>query len=281
MEEEKCIMEKVQAGVVSLGIPLDENSSFLRGPAQAPAMIRKTVHSGSSNMSTENGLDLSQSSNWAELEDLQLTTGEEAFSQIEAALDDLLKQDKRVLSLGGDHSITYPIIRAYAKKYPRLSILHLDAHPDLYAEFEGSRRSHACPFARIMEAGLASRLVQVGIRTMNSHQRDQAKRFGVEVIEMRQWTPGTAFEFNDPLYVSLDMDVFDPAFAPGVSHHEPGGFSSREVLNILYSAKAKLVGADIVEYNPTRDTNGITAALAAKFYKEILMRLLLDQSKQS
>ncbi len=268
-------MEKPKARAVSIGIPLDENSSFLRGPAQAPAMIRKTLHSGSSNLSTENGLDLSQSSGWEELGDLTLTTGEEAFNQIEVALDDILRRGLKVLSLGGDHSITYPLIRAHAKKYPRLSILHLDAHPDLYDEFEGSRRSHACPFARIMEAGLASRLVQVGIRTMNSHQRDQAKRFGVEVIEMREWIPGNRFEFNDPLYLSLDIDVFDPAYAPGVSHHEPGGFSSREVLKILFNVKAALIGADIVEYNPTRDSNGITAALAAKFYKEILACLLI------
>ena len=91
-----------------------------------------------------------------------------------------------MLTLGGDHAITYPILRAYGPHYPDLTILHIDAHPDLYDELEGDRLSHACPFARIMEAGLARRLVQVGVRTLNPHQRQQAERFGVKIFEMRR-----------------------------------------------------------------------------------------------
>ena len=109
----------------------------------------------------------------------------DAFAAIENGVGALLEQGKRPVSLGGDHSITYPIVKAFARRYPELTIFHFDAHPDLYDEFEGNRLSHACPFARIMEAGLAKRLVQVGIRTINGHQREQAKRFGVEVVEMR------------------------------------------------------------------------------------------------
>src|SRR6478736_8501406 len=104
---------------------------------------------------------------------------------IEAGISALIDQGKRPVSLGGDHSVTYPIVKAFAARYPALTIFHFDAHPDLYGEFEGNRLSHACPFARIMEAGLAKRLVQVGIRTINGHQREQAKKFGVEVVEMR------------------------------------------------------------------------------------------------
>ena len=176
--------------------------------------------------------------------------------------------------MGGDHSITYPVVKAVSKKFGKLSILHLDAHPDLYDHFEGNRFSHACPFARIKEEGLAARLVQVGIRTMNTHQREQANRFGVEVFEMKDWEEFKKVKFDGPVYVSLDMDAIDPAFAPGVSHHEPGGFTSREIISILQGINGNVIGADLVEFNPTRDVSGITAMLAGKLYKELLDSLL-------
>ncbi len=260
--------------VAILGIPLDENASFLRGAALAPERIRQALHSPSTNLSAENGLDLGADPRWRNLGDLPLSSGDQALAQIESAAVQVLERRARLVSLGGDHSISYPILRAYAPKYPQLTVLHLDAHPDLYDEFDGSRRSHACPFARVMEAGLVTRLVQVGVRTMNPHQRQQAVRFGVEVVEMRHWRPDLSLHLSTPLYLSLDLDVLDPAFAPGVSHHEPGGLSTRDVLGIIQGLPAPLVGADIVEYNPERDPLGITAMLAAKLLKEILANML-------
>ena len=275
MTEDKPNLDRLAPGMVAvIGLPLDENSSFLRGAALAPPRIRQALHSGASNLCAETGVDLGANPHWQDVGDLALSSGEETLAQIEQALDQLLARDIRVLSLGGDHSVTYPILRAYAKKHPGLTILHLDAHPDLYDEFEGSRYSHACPFARIMEQGLAARLVQVGIRTMNPHQRQQAERFGVQTIEMRSGMPLPVLNLNGPVYVSLDLDVLDPAFAPGVSHHEPGGLTTREVLGILHNLQATVVGADLVEINPTRDPTGVTAAVAAKFYKEIVARML-------
>ena len=268
-------LDRLAPGMVAvIGLPLDENSSFLRGPALAPPRIREALHSGASNLCAETGVDLGASPHWQDVGDLALSSGAEALAQIEQALDQLLARDARVLSLGGDHSVTYPILRAYAIKHPKLTILHLDAHPDLYDEFEGNRHSHACPFARIMEQGLAARLIQVGIRTMNPHQRQQAERFGVQAIEMRDGKPTPVLDLDGPVYVSLDLDVLDPAFAPGVSHHEPGGLTTREVLGILHNLQATVVGADLVELNPTRDPTGVTATVAAKFYKEIVALML-------
>jgi arginase len=149
-------------------------------------------------------------------------------------------------------------------------------HPDLYDEFEGNRLSHACPFARICEEGLVRRLVQVGIRTMNGHQRQQAERFGVEVIDMRAWARGARPELSGPLYISLDIDGIDPAFAPGVSHREPGGLTVREVIALIQNAPGPIVGADVVELNPDTDVDGVTAVVAAKLTKELLARMLLD-----
>jgi arginase len=153
-------------------------------------------------------------------------------------------------------------------------VLHFDAHPDLYAEFEGDRFSHACPFARVMEERLADRLIQIGIRTMNAHQRAQADRYGVEVIDMQAWVAGTRPVVSGPVYLSIDLDAFDPAFAPGVSHREPGGLSVREVLTIIHSLSGPIVGADVVEFNPSEDPLGVTGAVCAKVVKEVVGRMV-------
>jgi arginase len=258
------------------GIPLDANSSFLRGAALAPPLIRKALHSHSSNLCAESGLDLAANSRWADLGDLPLGDGPEAIGQIEREISALLESGYRVLSLGGDHSISFPLITAVAKKYAGLNILHFDAHPDLYHDFEGNKYSHASPFARIMEEGRVRQLVQVGIRTSNPHQHGQAERFNVRTIEMRDWRPGLSLDFEGPLYISLDLDALDPAFAPGVSHLEPGGLSVRDVLGIIQNVSGTVVGGDIVEYNPARDINGLTAMVAAKFSKELLARIIGD-----
>ncbi|MBL7865050.1 MAG: agmatinase [Cyclobacteriaceae bacterium] len=255
------------------GIPLDENSSFLRGPALAPAKIREAFHSDSANYFTESGRDMKNDGGWEDAGDLHID-GEAPMDKISSQVATLLVKYKKLLCLGGDHSISFPIIRGFNSRHKDLTILHLDAHADLYHDFEGNPYSHASPFARIMEAGLAKRLIQIGIRTLSTHQREQAKKFGVEIIEMRYWRDDHKFSFDGPVYISLDMDAIDPAFAPGVSHHEPGGFTVRQVLHILQTIRGHIVGADLVEFNPSRDPSGVTAMLAAKLYKEMVDLLI-------
>lgn len=281
MNNSTSIDDLKPGAVAVIGVPSDENSTFMSGAALAPARIREVLHSGSTNLSAENGLDLDIDPGWRDLGDLELPAGHAAREQIEAWVAGLLDRGLRVLSLGGDHAITYPIVRAYSKQYRALNILHFDAHPDLYDEFEGNRFSHACPFARIMEEGLVQRLVQVGIRAMNPHQSAQAERFGVEVVHMQQWHSGINLDFQGPLYLSLDLDVLDPAFAPGVSHHEPGGLSTRDLLRLIQSLRAPIVGADIVEYNPKRDLVDMTAMTAAKLLKEVLACMLKGNSLEN
>ena len=188
----------------------------------------------------------------------------------------IAESGRRPLVLGGDHSITYPILRGFRPFHPRLSILHFDAHGDLYDEFQGDRYSHACPFARIMEEGLADRLVQVGIRTMTAHVREQAQRFGVQVMEMKDWHDGMELEFDMPVYVSFDLDVIEPGLAPGISHREAGGFSVRQAIAVVQSLTAPVVGADFVEFNPSADLTGVTAAVSAKVVKELAGRMLVE-----
>ena len=256
-----------------IGIPFDGYSSYLRGAGDAPPKIRAALRCDASNDWSELGVDLGVAGVYEDAGDLALSE-KNAFASIEAGVATLLERGKRPVSLGGDHSITYPIVKAFARRYPELTIFHFDAHSDLYDEFEENPLSHACPFARIMEAGLAKRLVQVGIRTMNRHQREQAQRFGVEVIEMRALPAYEELRADGAVYITFDMDVLDPAFAPGISHREPGGTSVREAIAHLHAIEGEIVGADVVEYNPVQDVEGMTATVAAKIVKEILGKMI-------
>jgi agmatinase len=258
--------------VALIGIPFDENSSYMRGTALAPPFIREAFYSDASNSFTESGIDLSKEGLIHDRGDLMAPD----FEQIESSVSAALKDDFAPISLGGDHSITYAIFRAFRHSYPDIAILHFDAHPDLYHDFQSNPHSHASPFARIMEQGLASRLVQIGIRTINAHQWEQAKKFGVEVVQMKDFQPARRFEFQQPVYLSFDVDALDPAFAPGVAHREAGGLSTREALQIIQSLRGRIVGADIVEFNPKMDASGITAASCAKLLKEIASKILED-----
>ncbi len=263
-----------RGGIAVVGFAHDENSSFLHGTAKAPPLIRAALHSGSANLTTELGLDVGGRSDWGHLRDLQPGAEPAAGACIRDEVRTLLDKGLRLISLGGDHAITFPIVQAYAADFPDMTIVHLDAHPDLYDELNGNRVSHACPFARIMESGLAARLIQIGIRTLNHDQQRQARRFGVEIFPAGTWSLDKLPKIQGPVYLSVDLDVLDPAFAPGVSHHEPGGLSTREVLRIIHALPDNIVGADIVEYNPQRDVREMTAMLAAKLLKEVLGRML-------
>ncbi|NRB49388.1 MAG: agmatinase [Saprospiraceae bacterium] len=264
-------LQNISPGSLAIvGVPYDAQSSYLPGCAKAPDLIIEAYHSPSSNYFTELGYQLEDDMAISFLGNLSISD----YFDIEKGIDQVLQAGGRTLSLGGDHSISYPIMKAQAKKYDKLTILQLDAHGDLYQDFEGNPYSHACPFARIMEDGLVDRLVQVGNRTLSKHQREQAKRFGVEIIEMKDWRAGQPLSLDGPLYISLDLDVLDPAFAPGLSHYEPGGMSPRDVIGIIHQIEVPIIGADIVEYNPTRDINGMTAMVAARFMKEIIGKIL-------
>jgi arginase len=263
------------AAVGLLGLPWDGSSSFRRGPARAPAAIREALRSEAHNGWSESGVVVLAPEVLSDLGDLSLT--DDAAAGREAIRDgvaSLLGQGLRPLLLGGDHSVTLPVLRALRPGFPRLQVLHLDAHPDLYPDFQGDRFSHACPFARAFEEGLIDGLVQVGIRTLNAVQQEQAERFGVRILRPTEWHGPLPLDPEVPVYLSLDMDGIDPAFAPGVSHREPGGLSVREALAVLGRIPAPLVGADLVEFNPDADLDGMTAVVAAKLIREMIARLV-------
>jgi arginase len=252
-----------------LGIPNDDNSSFMKGPAEAPALIRREVHSDAYSMWSETGIDLSAAGRLVDHGDIQFDGACDPWDLIEQNVGRILESGDPLICLGGDHAITHPIMRAVRRRHPSLTILHIDAHPDIYHAYQGNPRSHTSQFARIMEERLADRLIQVGLRTVNDHHREQFKRFGVEIVEAGRCGENLRLDITTPVYISMDIDALDPAYAPGVSHREPGGLSTRQVIDLLHAVDQPIVAADIVEYNPRCDISNITAIVAAKLLKEI------------
>ena len=261
------------AVVALIGVPWDGSSTGERGAAGGPAAIRRALWHPSSNPWNERGDDLSNAAVLEDRGDVEVSAeAADTRAAIESRVRDALVAGRKPLLLGGDHSITYPILRAWAGRAEPVSVLHLDAHGDLYDSYDGDRYTHASPFARILEERLTGRLLQVGVRTLNAHQRSQASRFGVESLGPDRWREAIPLigRIKGPLYISLDLDVLEPMLAPGLSHPEPGGLSVRDVLELLAAVRTPVVGADIVEYNPTLDVRDLTARVGAKFVKELV-----------
>ncbi|WP_217576618.1 agmatinase [Mesorhizobium sp. GbtcB19] len=260
------------AKVSLLGIPHDANSSYLQGPAEAPPLIRRELHSDAHGSWSETGFDIAD--RLVDHGDIDFAQGGDPWERIENEVGRALDAGHPLISLGGDHAIAWPVLRAVRRRHPSLTIVQIDAHPDMYDAYQGNPRSHTSSFARIMEERLAGRLIQIGLRTLNSELRGQFERFGVEVVEMRHFREGMKLDLKTPVYLSVDLDGLDPAFAPGVSHREPGGFTTRQVIGLVQAIDQPIVAADVVEYNPRQDVSNVTALVAAKLVKEIAGMML-------
>ena len=254
--------------VTLLGFSWDASSSHARGPALAPSIIRSLLNSDASSPYSLSGVDFREAISSQDFADLP-ENAEASRAAISARIAEVMQSQAKPLSLGGDHSVSFPILRAMKAAHGPLNILHIDAHPDLYDEFEGDRFSHACPFARAIEDGCVGNLVQVGIRSAGPEQRSFGKQHGVVMLGAEALDKIPYKKLIDPLYVSIDLDGLDPAYAPGVSHLEPGGLSTRDVLSMFSKLSVSPVGADIVELNPEKDNNLATAHVAARLVKEL------------
>jgi len=261
-----------------LGIPTDINSSFIRGPHKAPQSLRQVMVSGMSNLCAENGTSLSDESLFIDRGDVAIDETEFDFERIVTASEEAFSQAPAVF-IGGDHFVTWPILTGMKKtiKNP-VNLIHIDAHPDIYPDFENNPRSHASPMARIMENSLVQSLTQIGIRTVNDIQQQQIDRYQVMTYPANGPLPTAQQLPCGDCYLSIDVDGLDPAFAPGVSHHEPGGLSVRDVIQLIWAVPGKVIGADIVEYNPDNDINHMTAAVVLKLLKELVAKIHSDRT---
>lgn len=261
------------------GFSWDANSSYARGSAHGPAVILAALANEASSPYSLSGVDVRQVISRYDFDALPLD-GPAARDAITARIATSLDSGLAPLSLGGDHSITYPILRSFRDRFGPINILHIDAHPDLYPEFEGDPYSHACPFARAIEDECVNTLVQIGLRSIAPQARAFGEEHGVIMLHADQISEIPFEHLTQPLYISIDLDGIDPAFAPGVSHPEPGGLLSREVITLINHVDA-IVGADIVECNPERDVNMMTALLAAKLAKELAAGLTASNQAEN
>lgn len=187
-----------------------------------------------------------------------------------------LRGGRLFIFLGGDHSITYATLRALRSFYRgRLGLVYLDAHPDLYDEYEGDRYSHACTLRRIVEEGFVDPrdVILAGVRAATPSQLDFAEKAGITVLGVEEAEDLAAYlKEGMPYYISYDLDVLDPAYAPGVGNPEPGGLSTREMVRIIKSLPEDVLAFDVVEASPPHDPSGLTLFTAAKIIRETLAR---------
>lgn len=263
--------------LVFVGLPCDRQSSYRRGSAQGPRRIREAYNADCYNSTTETGADLA--GKVADAGDLRpLRTWQATATRFQHFAESLLAAGKLPFFAGGDHAVTIPLARALAVLGRPVHVVQLDAHPDLYDEFDGDRESHACVAARLLELPHVASLTQIGIRTMNPPQQQAASHYvdRLQVITAREIGAEIPSPVHIPaggeVYFTLDLDVFDPAFAPGVSHPVPGGLSPRAVLNFLQHASWRSVGMDVVELNPRYDVHDRTAILGARLLQEAFGR---------
>jgi arginase len=280
------------------GIKEDRNGSHMAGPAKAPPVIRRLFDCDSSNTTSEIGISLGligetggSIKDCGDIEPSDNTIAGMYESVAPMVEDIVLKQKLYPLVLGGDHSITYPVVKALKNCIAApITIVHFDAHPDFYPLFQDSPSSHASPFARIMESDepICKELISVGIRCMNEEQSACIKQHSnVTIVEARH-CPAKGSDLKDifhrhisensPVYISVDIDVLDPAYAPGVSHRESGGLSVRQLVDAIHCIPGKVIGADLVEYNVDRDVDLLTASAAAKIMKELAAKIIDSNS---
>jgi len=152
---------------------------------------------------SESGIDILAPGRLKDHGDIRFDPVSDPWDLIERKVEQVMESGDPLICLGGDHAITHPIMRAVRRRHPRLTILHIDAHPDIYHEYQGNPRSHTSPFARIMEERLADRLIQVGLRTINDHHREQFQRFGVEIVEAGHFSETFRLNLKTPVYICL------------------------------------------------------------------------------
>jgi agmatinase len=255
------------------GAPLDVTGSFRPGARFGPAAVR-AASPVLELWSPALGVGLEERP-FADLGDLELPPGEveAALEAIERAVAEVLAAGRRPLLLGGEHLVTWPAVRAVAARYPDLAVLQVDAHADLRDAYLGRRASHATVMRRVAEVVGPKRVYQMGIRSGTVEEWAWGRAHTRFAPGARALPTGWREELaGRPLYVTVDIDFVDPAAAPGTGTPEPGGATAAELLDLVDSlAGLRVVAADVVEVAPAYDPTGITAILAAKVVRELLL----------
>ncbi len=279
--------DQSKADINVYGIPFDGAASVGKGTAEGPERLR--MLSKNLPATTDEGILLADNFFIYDAGDIELDLNWERFFKALKKNAQSLIEDKFTLFLGGDHSVTIPLLEAFRNAYPgkKTGVIHFDCHADLMDEYEGSRWSHACPLRRFMEMdGVEAKdLAQVGLRSFEAEEvlfinenpicvyhASKVERLGVQkvVSELIE-----NFKEYDAIYITTDIDVLDPAFAPGTGTPEGGGLSTRQLMymikNLILHLPVKAL--DIVEISPPRDVNDITSWAGLKIIYEAFASL--------
>ncbi|ABN51930.1 MAG TPA: agmatinase [Hungateiclostridium thermocellum] len=263
------------ASIVMAGVPMDFTCSFRPGTRFGPQKIRE-VSIGIEEYSVYMDRDLTQCS-FFDAGDLDLPFGDvdKSLKLIGDVAEEILSDNKFPLFIGGEHLISVPVIKKVYEKYgPELIVVQFDAHADLREGYLGCPNSHASAVRRLIDFMPGKNIYQFGIRSGTKDEFEYAKKHtNMYTIDVFEPLSRVLDDIKDkPIYITLDIDVVDPAYANGTGTPEPGGISSRELLDSIHLFKgANLVGFDIVEVSPHYDQSDRTALLAAKIIREIIM----------
>ena len=270
------------ARVVILGVPFDGTSSHRTGSAQAPRAIRRESYNFESYL-PRYGCDL-ESIPFHDIGDVQVPLNiKELMDTFPGAIEELIKNDKFLITLGGEHSITIPILKTHQKVHPtqEFGVIYLDAHFDFRNSYLDEEFSHACVARRVSELVGVEKIIGIGIRSYSLEEAEDAEKMKMRFINAdlvqehgMQKTIEDALGYlgTDKIYLSIDMDVLDPAYAPGVGNPEYFGLNPWQIREAIETLAPKLIGADLVEISPPYD-NGNTAALAAQLVQIIISQV--------
>lgn len=270
--------EYSKASIVVLPIPFDKTSTWIKGADKGPtALIEASRFLEFYDIETDSevikkGIFTDRA--------IQAASSQSMILKAESAASRYLMDKKLIVALGGEHSVSIGIIKAYAKHFHNLSVLHLDAHADSRDSYEGSPYSHACVIARIRE--YIRNIVSVGIRSMDVSEQENMDRervfFAHEIYDSDEWIPNAVRLLSDTVYVTIDLDVFDPGIMPSTGTPEPGGLGWYHVLKLLrtVSKTKQIVGFDVVELCPSSD-NKAPDFLAAKLVYTLLSYIFAEK----
>ncbi|MBB6445534.1 agmatinase [Bacillus benzoevorans] len=266
-----------ESPIVIYGMPMDWTVSYRPGSRFGPGRIRE-VSIGIEEYSPYLDKDLADY-NYFDAGDIPLPFGnaQKSLDLIEEFLDKILADGKFPLGMGGEHLVTWPVIKAMYKKYPNLAIIHMDAHTDLREHFEGEELSHSTPIRKAANLIGPKNVYSFGIRSGMKEEFEWAKEVGMSIFKfdvhkpLQEVLPQLA---GRPVYVTIDIDVLDPAHAPGTGTVDCGGITSRELLAAIHEiarSEVNVVGADLVEVAPIYDHSEQTVNTASKLLREMLL----------
>lgn len=272
-----------KAKVVLFGVPMDFTVCFRPGARFGPASIRQASY-GLEHYSLQFG-DTVLNRSYCDIGDLVLPFGNasESIEQVEVLVRNLLKKNQLPFAFGGEHLISLPVIRALYERYPNLHVLHFDAHADLADVYFGERVTHATVMKRVLDFLPLNQIFQFGIRSGDRAEDEFSKNIRQHRFHVLEPLKKVLAEIDNeaPLYLSLDIDVLDPAFAPGTGTPEAGGITPNELFSALELLRGRnFVGADLVEIAPQLDPTGCTAVLGAKVVREMLLSLFEHASNE-